>query len=118
MQTPQITFRGMPHSPAMDARILELARKLETLNPRITSCHVVVDETDRHKTKGNQFEVHVVLHVPGRGEIVATRHASEDAYLAINEAFDSVHRQLEKEIEVQRGDVKRHPGERGDSPRP
>src|SRR6188508_107414 len=90
MQRPQITFRGMQHSPAMDAKILEHARKLEHLNPRITSCHVVVDETDRHKSKGNNFEVHVVLHLPGRGEIAATRSANEDAYLAINDAFDAV----------------------------
>ena len=102
----------------MDAKILELAKTLEALSPKITSCHVVVDETDRHKTKGNNFEVHVVLHVPGRGEIAATRHASEDAYLAINEAFDSVQRQLEKQTEIQRGDVKRHAEERGENPRP
>ena len=105
----------MPHSPAMDAKILELAKKLETLDPKITSCQVVVGEGDRHKTKGNQFEVHVVLHVPGRGEIVATRNSSEDAYMAINEAFDSVHRQLEKELEIQRGEVKRHADDRGDA---
>ena len=103
----------MEHSPAMDAKILELARKLEHLNPRITSCHVVVDETDRHKSKGNNFEVHVVLHVPGRGEIAATRSANEDAYLAIGDAFDAVHRQLEKEQEIQRGEVKHHTDSRG-----
>ena len=84
----------MDHSPAMDARIVELAAKLDGLNPRITSCHVVVDEVDRHKTKGNQFEVHIVLHVPGRGEVVATRRSHEDPYLAVNEAFDVVTRQL------------------------
>lgn len=102
----------------MDAKILELARKLENMHPKITHCQVVVDETDRHKSKGNHFEVHVVLHVPGRGEIAATRQSHEDAYLAISEAFDSVHRQLEKELEIQRGEVKRHGGERGDNPRP
>ena len=118
MQTPQITFRGMPHSPAMDAKILELARKLEHLNPRITSCHVVVDETDRHKSKGNNFEVHVVLHVPGRGEIAATRSANEDAYLAIGDAFDAVHRQLEKEQEIARGDVKHHTDGRDNDAQP
>ena len=84
----------MDHSPAMDARIVEHAAKLDGLNPRITSCHVVVDEVDRHKSKGNQFEVHIVLHVPGRGEIVATRRSHEDPYLAVNAAFDALTRQL------------------------
>lgn len=108
----------MEHSPAMDARIVELANKLEGLNPRITTCHVVVDQVDRHKAKGNQFEVHIVLHVPGRGEVVATRRSHEDPYLAANEAFDAVTRKLEEELEIQRGEVKLHTPERGDNPLP
>ncbi len=105
--TPQITYRGMPHSPAMDDRIRELAAKLDDLNPKITRCHVVVDEIDRHKAKGNLFEVRVDLHVPGN-EIVATQHANADAYAAINEAFGVVTRQLEDAMRRQRGDVKNH----------
>jgi ribosomal subunit interface protein len=107
MTQPQITYRGMPHSPAMDARIRELADKLDEFHPRITSCHVVVDEIDRHKNKGNLFEVRVDLHVPGR-EIVATHQQNEDAYAAITQAFDVVIRQLEDDVRRKRGDVKRH----------
>jgi ribosomal subunit interface protein len=102
MAQPQITYRGMPHSPAMDARILELASRLEDLNPRITRCHVVVVETDHRKHKGNLFEVHVDLHIPGH-EIVATRQANEDAYAAINEAFEVTARQLDEAVRRQRG---------------
>ena len=117
MQEPQITYRGMPHSPAMDARILELAAKLEDLHPKITSCRVVVNEADRHKSKGNQFEVRVDVHVPGR-EIVATHQKHEDAYAAITSAFEVVVRQLEEGLAIQRGEVKRHREERGDNPLP
>ena len=102
----------------MDSRIAELAGKLDNLNPRITSCHVIVDQVDRHKAKGNQFEVHIVLHVPGRGEIVATRTSHEDPYLAVNEAFESVKREIEKDLDLRRGDVKRHTDQRGESPPP
>ena len=102
----------------MDARIVELVSKLNELNPKITSCQVVVDKIDAHKTKGNQFEVHVVLHVPGRGEVVSTRRPHEDPYTAVNEAFDAVTRELEKAVEIQRGEVKRHVDERGDNARP
>src|SRR6478752_5052739 len=84
--TPQITYRGMQHSPALDAKIVELTGKLEEINPKITSCHVVVDEIDRHKAKGNLFEVRVDLHVPGR-EIVATHQENPDAYAALHSAF-------------------------------
>src|SRR5688572_208459 len=117
MQEPQITYRGMQHSPAMDARIRELAAKLDDLNPKITRCHVVVDEIDKHKNKGNLFEVRVDLHIPGK-EIVATHQHHEDAYAAITAAFDVVERQLEEQIHIQRGEVKRHREERGDNSTP
>jgi ribosomal subunit interface protein len=107
MANPQITYRGMAHSPAMDERINELAAKLDDLHPKITRCHVVVDETDRHKHKGNLFEVRVDLHVPG-SEIVATRQSHTDAYAAIGDAFDVVTRQLEDTVRRQRGEVKNH----------
>lgn len=117
MTEPQITYRGMPHSPAMDAKILELAARLDDFNPRITRCHVVVAETDKHKSKGNFFEVHVDLHIPGH-EIVATQKANEDAYVAINEAFEVATRQLEAVMRRQRGEVKTHREERGDNAAP
>jgi len=111
MAQPTITYRGMPHSPAMDARINELAARLSQLTDRITSCHVVVDENDRHKTKGNLFEVRIDLHVPGQ-EIVATRQHNEDAYVAITRAFEVVERQLEDGMRKKRDDARhRHGGD-------
>ena len=117
MQTPQITYRGMEHSPAMDSRIQELTAKLEDLNPKITHCHVVVNEVDKHKNKGNLFEVRIDCHVPGK-DIVATHHKHEDAYQAINLAFEVLHRQLEEDVRMARGEVKRHRDERGDNATP
>lgn len=117
MQEPQITYRGMETSPAMDARIRELVAKLEEFHPKITRCHVVVDELDRHKRKGNLFEIRIDLHVPGR-EIVATRQQHEDPYVALTSAFDAMYRQLDEDIEIVRGEVKRHVDGRGDSARP
>jgi len=106
----------MEHSPAMDARIVELASRLEEKNPRITSCHVVVDECDRHKSKGNLFELHVNCHVPGHGEIVSSRHSNADPYLALSEAFDAVHRRLEEARQIERREVKLHIKGNGESP--
>lgn len=104
---PQITYRGMEHSPTLDARIRELCDKLENFHPKITSCHVVVDEQDRHKSKGNLFEVRVDIHVPGR-EIVASKQQNVDAFAAAADAFHVMERQLEEDIRKQRGEVKRH----------
>ena len=116
MATPQITYRGMHSSPAMDARILELAAKLDEFHDKITKCHVVMVETDHHKTKGNLFECHIDIHVPGH-DVVATQHAHEDAYAAITEGFDAAFRQLEDFARKDRGEVKTHRNDRTDNAR-
>jgi ribosomal subunit interface protein len=107
----------MQHSPAMDARIRELSAKLEEFHPKITSCHVVVEELDRHKHKGNLFDVRVDVHVPG-AEIVATHQQHEDAYAAMTAAFDVVIRQLEDNVRKKRADYKRHRAGQGDNTPP
>ena len=117
MIEPQITYRGMEHSPAFDDRIRELAAKLEEFNPKITSCHVIVDERDRHKRKGKHFEVRVDVHVPGR-EIVASLKENEDPYIALTESFHVLMRQLDEDLDKRRGEVKQHHAERGDNAAP
>jgi len=87
---PQITYRDMDHSPALDARIRELCNKLEQFHPKIMSCHVIVDERDRHKAKGNLFEVRIDVHVPGDEMVSHGQH--EDAYTAVNLAFEHMQR--------------------------
>ena len=113
MIEPQITYRGMQHSAAFDARIRELAAKLEEFNPKITSCHVVVDELDRHKSKGNHFSVRVDLHVPGK-EVVSSLKGSEDPYVALTDSFHVLMRKLDEDLDRRRGEVKRHGHDRGD----
>jgi ribosomal subunit interface protein len=115
MPDPNITYRGMQHSPAMDAKIRGYVAKLEEFHPKITQCHVVVDERDGHKRKGNQFEVRVDVHVPGR-DIVASQQENQDAYVALHDAFHVVIRQLEEDIRKKRGEVKLHREEPGSEP--
>ena len=105
MLEPQITIRGMPHSPVMDKLFQELAQKLEESHPRITSCRVVVDEYGKHRHKRRQFQVTVDVNVPGH-EVVASLNHHEDAYLAVGEAFDDLARQLADVIRIQRAEAK------------
>jgi ribosomal subunit interface protein len=109
MQLPlQITIRRMAHSEALDARIREQAAKLEEFHPNLISCRVTVEEIDRRRQQGRQFQVRVDAHVPGR-EIVASRDHDEDVYVALRDAFAALTRQLEEDVRVKRGDVKPHP---------
>jgi ribosomal subunit interface protein len=110
----------MSHSAAMDARIVEYARKLEAHHPKVTMCHVIVDEADRRKQQGSLFEVRIDVHVPGH-EIVASHKEHQDAYVALHEAFTAVSRQLEQDIERRRGHSKHqaeHPGDNADNATP
>jgi ribosomal subunit interface protein len=115
MQVPlQITTRDLPHSDALEAHIRDKVAKLEEFHPRITSCRVAVENLGRHHQQGRQFRVRVDLRVPGK-EIVVNRDHSEDVYVALRDAFDSVKRQLEETVRLKRGDVKAHDVPRGSS---
>ncbi|MGP1677924.1 MAG: HPF/RaiA family ribosome-associated protein [Burkholderiales bacterium] len=108
MQLPlQITFRNFPPSEAVEARIRAKAAKLEEFHPRITSCHVVVEELDRHRHQGRQFTVRVDLRVPGH-ELVVDRDHHEDVYVALRDAFNAAGRKLQDAARTQRREVKAH----------
>jgi len=113
MQLPlQITFRDMPPSEAMEARIREKAGKLDQVYDQIMSCRVVVEASHRNHQQGNLYHVRVDVTVP-EGEVVASRdarnnHAHEDAYVAIRDAFSAVRRQLQNYAHRRRRDVKTH----------
>ncbi len=113
MQQPlQITFRGIPHSDAMETAIREKAAKLDKFYDRIMSCRVMVEAPHSHHHKGKLYHVRIDLTVPD-DELVVNRtptkdHAHEDAYVAIRDAFDAARRQLQDYARKQRGKVKSH----------
>jgi len=102
---------------AMDERIKAHIAKLGDLHPRITTCHVIVDEVDRHKEQGRLFEIHIDVKAP-HAEIVATRQRHEDPYVALDDAFSVALRQLQDTRERQRGDVKAREAGRADKGTP
>jgi ribosomal subunit interface protein len=113
MQLPlQITFRHMDSSEAVAARIRERARELERFFDRIMSCRVVVECRHPRHQRGNLFRIGIDLKVPGReiavGRDPAARHAHEDVYVAIRDAFDAARRLLEDHGRERRGEVKLH----------
>jgi ribosomal subunit interface protein len=108
MQNPvQVTFRDMPRSDAVEARILEKAEKLNRYYDRIMNCRVVIEMPQRHKHQGKLHSVRIDLTVPG-AELVANHAQDEDVYVAIRGAFDAMTRQLEDYAQRQRGHVKNH----------
>ncbi len=113
MQLPlQITFRNMESSPSIEASVRERLARLERVYDSIISCRVVVETPHRHHHQGKLVHLRIDLKVP-HGELVVNREpaenqAHEDAYVAVRDAFDAMHRQLEDFVRRQRSDVKVH----------
>lgn len=108
----EITFHRMDPSPALRANIRRHAERLERFAPDILSCHVVVEELERHQHKGNRYEVRLRATVPG-GEFEAGHtprgdQTHTDPYVAVRDAFRELRRQLQDFERKRRGDVKTH----------
>jgi ribosome-associated translation inhibitor RaiA len=108
----EITFRNMDHSEFVEKDIREKVAGLDRFSDRIHSCRVVVEASDHSHHKGNLYDVHITLGVPGR-DVVVTRAgrkntAHEDVYVAVRDAFQAAIRQLEDHARIARGDVKTH----------
>ena len=66
METPlEVSFRNMDRSDAVEARVREKTEKLEQFFDRITSCRVTIEAINRQHTKGNLYQVHIEIGVPG-----------------------------------------------------
>lgn len=113
MQIPlQIVFRNMDKSEAVEQSIKDRVGKLEQFSQEIISCRVNVEAPHKHRSHGNIYHVMIDLLVPG-AQIVVNRdrsknHAHEDVYVAIRDAVNAAHRQLQDYVRVRRGKVKSH----------
>lgn len=111
----EIRFHNLEPSDALEAAIRERVAKLERLYPRLTRCLVSVEVPHRQHRKGNVFEVHIDLWVPG-GHLAVSRephrqrekYAAPDAYTAMRDAFDAAERQVLDYKRQMNGDVKLH----------
>ena len=112
--TPQIRFRGVEPTPAIESDIRERIEGLAQFHDRITACNVTIEAPHQRGRQGRIFHVRVEISVPGR-EIVAGRepeenHAHEDVHVAIRDAFNAAQRQLQDAVRKMSGHrVKVHP---------
>lgn len=104
----------MKPSPALEARIRELAARLDKFSGGIMRCHVIVEAPPKHQHQGGLFEVRIDLTVPEK-EIATRRthqihHSHEDVYVALRDAFRAARRQLEDYERERRAPAKTHVG--------
>lgn len=110
---PKIVFENLGPSDALRQRILDEVAHLEAFYERITACRVVVGKPEKHRRKGNPYQVRIYLSLPG-GKEVAVRPSTaghqwnQDPMVAIRNAFDAARRQLRRRVTRMRGAVKTH----------
>jgi ribosomal subunit interface protein len=104
---PQITFRDLARSEAIETAINEKISRLEKFFSHIMSCRVTVGLIQKHKHQGKLYNIRIDLAIPG-SEIVVNRDKAEDVYVAIRDAFDAAKRQIEEHARRMRGDTKVH----------
>lgn len=103
----EITFHGIEHSDAVEAAAQRWVARLEHMYDRIIKCTVTISQPHKRHRHGSEFNVGVVLEVPG-GEIAATHTRHEDIYVAVADAFRAARRRLADDRDVRRGFVKTH----------
>ena len=110
--TLQVTFRHMDPSPALEARIRELASRLDRFSDHILRCHVIVEPQAHHKHKGFLYDFRIDITLADEEIAIrhthAADHAHEDPYVALHDAFRAARRKLEDYERKRRRDVKRH----------
>jgi len=110
--TTELSFRNLERSEFIEKNVIERCKRLELLSDEITHFHVVLSAPHQHQRKGNHFEVHVCLKVPGTELAVAHNtggsDAHEDFYVALRDAFNAIERKLTRWKEKRRRDVKAH----------
>ena len=108
MTTPlKIRTRQFPPTESIEREVRDRFSQLERVYDRITGAHVTLEAPIRHHRKGGPFAVRIDVAVPG-SEILVTRTAAEDLYVAIREAFGAARRRLEEHADRLHHDVKAH----------
>ena len=76
--------------------IYEKAHKLDQYYRDITSCHIVVEPSQRNQTQGNLHAVHIDVKIP-RDEIIINKIEDENVYVAVRDALNAACRRLQSQ---------------------
>lgn len=109
---PQITFRHMDPSPAVEADVRRRLVWLERFHPRIMGCRVVIEAPHQHRRQGTPYHCRIDLTVPGAQLVVGrdppSHEAHADVYVAVRDAFRAARRELMDHARIMRREVKAH----------
>ena len=111
---PEITYRNVEKTEAIDSLIREKIEKLEKFCDHITGCRIAIEKAHDRPSSGSPYRVRIDLTIPPGHEIAVDRNPSEgDQYeelpSVIRSAFEAANRQVIELNEKQHDQVKHHP---------
>lgn len=110
----EIAFHNLSRSESLEELIRQKFAKLEKRYPRLTGARVSVEALHRQHRSGNVYDCHIVLSVPGRGDLAVSRepHRAKEEYahafdirVSVREAFEAAERMLQDYKEQLREDT-------------
>ncbi|HSP86785.1 MAG TPA: HPF/RaiA family ribosome-associated protein [Ignavibacteriaceae bacterium] len=115
MQIPlEISYRDVTKTETLENLIREKAKKLEQFCDSITGCRIAVERPHNYVKTGNQYRIRLSITVPPGREIVISKEPGKNDMhdslpTVIRDAFSAARKQLQKVIEINRRETKKHP---------
>lgn len=111
---PEITYRNLEKTAAIDNLIHEKIAKLEQFCDYLNSCHVVVEKDADHPSSGSPYRVSIDITVPHSREIAVVENPDRGKQYppleaVIRDAFEAARRQVVSLSNEQQGVRKTHP---------
>lgn len=111
---PEVTYRNLNKTAAIDSLVSEKIAKLEQFCDYITSCRVVLEKAHDHPSSGSPYKVSIDITIPHGREIAVSHNPDEGKQYppleaVIRDAFEAARRQLISITTEQKGERKVHP---------
>lgn len=117
---PEITYRNVDKTAAIDTLINEKIAKLEQLCDYISSCQIAIEKVHDRPRSGSPYRARIDLTLPPSHELVADSNPSDNNQYVeldavIRDAFRKMERQLKQQIQQQRESEKTKSGSATDT---
>lgn len=98
---PEITYRNVEKTDAIDTLVNEKIAKLEQVCSYISSCHIAIEKINDRPRSGSPYRVRIDITVPPGHELVGESNPTEDIQYeplnaVIRDAFNAARQQLVK----------------------
>ncbi|MBE9043221.1 HPF/RaiA family ribosome-associated protein [Pleurocapsales cyanobacterium LEGE 10410] len=112
--TPEITYRNLERTPAIDNLIQEKIAKLEQFCDYMNSCRIVVEKDKDSPISGSPYRVSIDITIPHSREIAVVENPDTGKQYTpletvIRDAFEAARRQIVSISTEQQGERKVHP---------